>query len=86
MNKTSKSFIARVKTYLKKSELPYTRIPYTDNLLVMRSVGTHHYLLIQFYDMPESWFNDRKYFDIKIAYGNNYAQVTGDIERYLNGQ
>jgi hypothetical protein len=36
--------------------------------------------------MPESWFNDRKYFDIKIAYGNNYAQVTDSIERYLNGQ
>lgn len=85
MNKTKQSFIARVKTFLKKSELPYTRIPDTENLLVMRSVGTHHYLLIQFYDMPESWFNDRKYFDIKIAYGNNYAQVTSAIERYLKG-
>ena len=86
MNKTSKSFITKVRAFLKKSELPYTRIKDTENILVMRSVGSHHYLLIQFYDMPESWFNDRKYFDIKIAYGNNYAQVTDSIERYLNGQ
>jgi hypothetical protein len=52
----------------------------------MRSVGSHHYLLIQFYDMPDNWFNDRKYFDIKVAYGNDVSQVKESIERYLRGQ
>jgi hypothetical protein len=86
MEKTKQSFIARVKTYLKKSELPYTRIPDTENLLVMRSVGSHHYLLIQFYDMPHNWFEDRKYFDIKVLYGNDIKQVSSGIERYLKGE
>ena len=86
MEKIKQSFIARVKTYLKKSELPYTKIPNTENLLVMRSVGSHHYLLIQFYDMPENWFSDRKYFDIKVLYGNDIKQVSGGIERYLKGE
>lgn len=83
---TKQSLINRVKAYLKKSELPYTKIPDTENLLVMRSVGSHHYLLIQFYDMPDNWFNDRKYFDIKVAYGNDVSQVKESIERYLRGQ
>lgn len=86
MEKTKQSFIARVKTFLKKSELPYTRIPDTENLLVMRSVGSHHYLLIQFYDMPHNWFEDRKYFDIKVVKGKELAQVTRAIERYLKGE
>lgn len=86
MEKIRHSFIARVKTYLKKAELPYTRIPNTENLLVMRSVGSHHYLLIKFYDMPDNWFQDRKYFDIKVVEGNELKQVTESIERYLRGQ
>jgi hypothetical protein len=52
----------------------------------MRSVGSHHYLLIQFFDMPDNWFSDRKYFDIKVAYGNDISQVKESIERYLRGQ
>lgn len=83
---TKQSLINRVKAYLKKSELPYTKIPDTENLLVMRSVGSHHYLLIQFFDMPDNWFSDRKYFDIKVAYGNDVSQVKESIERYLRGQ
>lgn len=83
---TKQSLINRVKAYLKKSELPYTKIPDTENLLVMRSVGSHHYLLIQFFDMPDNWFSDRKYFDIKVAYGNDISQVKESIERYLRGQ
>ena len=83
---TKQSLINKVKTYLKKSELPYTKIPDTENLLVMRSVGSHHYLLIQFFDMPDNWFSDRKYFDIKVTYGNDVSQVKESIERYLRGQ
>ena len=86
MNKISHSFIAKVKTYLKKAELPYVRIPDTENLLVLRSAGSHHYLLIQFYDMPKGWLNERRYFDIKITKGIDYNQVTASIERYLKEQ
>jgi hypothetical protein len=52
----------------------------------MRSVASHHYLLIQFFDMPDNWFEDRKYFDIKVAYGKDIKQVTESIERYLRGE
>jgi len=86
MQKISHSFIAKVKTYLKKAELPYTRVPDTENILVLRSAGSHHYLLIQFYDMPKGWLEDRRYFDIKITKGIDYKQVTASIEKYLQGK
>jgi hypothetical protein len=86
MKKISHSFIAKVKTYLKKAELPYARIPDTENILVLRSAGSHHYLLIQFYDMPQGWLENRKYFDIKVTKGIDYNQVTNSIERYLKGK
>lgn len=86
MQKTKHSFIAKVRTYLKKSGLRYTRIPDTENLLVLRSAGSHHYLLIQFYDMPQGWLENRKYFDIKVTKGIDYNQVTSSIEKYLQGK
>jgi len=86
MDTKKNSLITKVKTFLKKSNLPFTKIKNTENLLLMKSVGNHHYLLIQFYDMPDKWFDDRNYFDIKVAYGIEYKQVIGAVERYLNGQ
>lgn len=86
MDTKKSSLIARVKTFLKKSNLPFIKIKDTENILLMKSVGSHHYLLIQFYDMPDKWFDDRNYFDIKVAYGIDYKQVIGAVERYLNGQ
>lgn len=86
MDTKKSSLIARVKTFLKKSNLPFTKIKDTENILLMKSVGSHHYLLIQFYDMPDKWFDDRNYFDIKVAYGIDYKQVVSTVERYLNGQ
>lgn len=86
MDTKKSSLIARVKTFLKKSNLPFTKIKDTENILLMKSVGSHHYLLIQFYDMPDKWFDDRNYFDIKVAYGIDYKQVVDAVERYLNGE
>lgn len=86
MDTKKSSLIAKVKTFLKKSNLPFIKIKDTENILLMKSVGSHHYLLIQFYDMPDKWFDDRNYFDIKVAYGIDYKQVIGAVERYLNGQ
>jgi hypothetical protein len=86
MEKTKQSFIARVKTYLRKAELPYARIPDTENLLVLRSAGSHHYLLIKFYNMPDNWLETRKYFDIKVVEGKELIQVTKAIEKYLRGE
>lgn len=86
MNKTKKSFINKVNNFLKKSGLPFKRIQDTENLLIMKASGSHHYLLIEFYDMPKKWFDDRNYFDIKVAYGIDYNQVVNAVERYLNEQ
>ena len=86
MDTKKSSLIAKVKTFLKKSNLPFIKIKDTENILLMKSVGSHHYLLIQFYDMPDKWFDDRNYFDIKVAYGIDYKQVVSAVERYLNGE
>ena len=36
--------------------------------------------------MPQGWMENRRYFDIKVAYGIDYNQVTNSIERYLKEQ
>jgi hypothetical protein len=36
--------------------------------------------------MPQNWFEDRKYFDIKVVKGKELMQVTRAIERYLKGE
>jgi hypothetical protein len=82
MNKTNQSFIAKVKTYLKKSELPYIRIKDTENILVMRSAGDYHYMLVQFFDMPTGWMKTQRYFKFKVVKPTDYNHIIKSITKY----
>ena len=83
-SRITNAFIEKIRKYLKENELPFINVNGSKNILVLRSSGSSHYLLIQFYDMPEKWMQERRYFDIKTAYAIDYNQLTNAINRYLN--
>ena len=73
----------KVRRSLKDRGLRYASVLGGNNLLVLKSSGDYHYLLIQFDDLPEHWMEDRKYFNIKIAYAIDHEQILNALDRYL---
>jgi hypothetical protein len=73
----------KTKRSLREKGLRYASVLGGNNLLVLKSNGDYHYLLIQFENLPESWMADRKYFNIKIAYAIDHDQILNAIDRYF---
>lgn len=73
----------KVRRSLKEKGLRYASVLGGNNLLVLKSNGDYHYLLIQFEHLPKHWMTDRKYFNIKIAYAIDHEQILNAIDRYL---
>jgi hypothetical protein len=73
----------KTKRSLREKGLRYASVLGGNNLLVLKSSGDYHYLLIQFEHLPEHWMTDRKYFNIKIAYAIDHEQILNAIDRYL---
>lgn len=84
MNKAKNVFINKTKKYLRDNRIPHVDIDDSKNILVLRASGQYHYLAIQFYDMPDSWFAKTKYFNIKTEHGIDYKQVVEAIDKYIN--
>jgi hypothetical protein len=84
-SRITQSFIDRVRKYLRDNDLPFINVNDSKNIMVLRSAGSYHYLVIQFFNMPEEWMYDRRHFKIKTAYALDYKQLTNAIERYLDG-
>lgn len=83
-NNTTKSLINKTKKYLKEKDLPFINVNDSHNLMVLKASGGYHYLVIQFFDMPEKWMYQRRHFNIKTAYAIDYKQLTNAINRYLD--
>lgn len=83
-NKITKSFINKTKKYLKEKDLPFINVNDSPNLMVLRASGEYHYLVIQFFEMPEEWMYKRRHFNIKTAFAIDYNQLTNAINRYLD--
>ena len=80
---TTLGLLNKTRRALRERGLRYASVLNTNNLLVLKSNGNYHYLLIQFDHLPEHWMTDRKYFNIKIAYAINHEQILNAIDRYL---
>lgn len=85
MDKIKPALISKIKKYLKDINVPFMRL-HNDNILLLRSAGSHHYLMIQFYSMPEGWFTSMRHFDIKIARPDDYEKAMKSIDKYLKQQ
>lgn len=84
-NNTTKSLINKTKKYLKEKNLSFINVNDSHNLMVLKASGEYHYLVIQFFEMPEKWMYQRRHFNIKTAYAINYQQLINAINRYLDG-
>lgn len=82
MDKISQSFISRVKTYLKKQDIPYVKVLDTENILILRSAGDYHYMLVQFFDMPTGWMKTQRYFKFKVVKPTDYNHIIKSITKY----
>ena len=80
---TTVGLLNKTRRALRERGLRYASVLNTNNLLVLKSNGNYHYLLIQFDHLPEHWVDDRKYFNFKIAYAISYEQILNAIDRYL---
>ena len=77
-------FISKVKRHLKENDIPFMSVNDSKNLMILRPAGNYHYLVIQFFEMPDEWMYDRRHFNIKTAYAIDLNQVINSIKRYLD--
>ena len=83
-NKITNNLINRVKRYLKDSNIPFMYIGDSKNIMVLKSNGDYHYLVIKFFNIPESWMHSQRHFKIKMSEAIDYNQVINDIRQYTH--
>lgn len=83
-NKITQRFINKIRRYLKDNNLPFINVQDSKNIMLLRSAGSYHYLVIQFFEMPDKWMYERRHFKIKTAYAIDYNQLINSINRYLD--
>jgi hypothetical protein len=79
-------FISKVKRHLKENDIPFMNVNDSKNLMILRPAGNYHYLVIQFFEMPDEWMYDRRHFSIKTAYAIDFNQIINSIKRYLKDE
>lgn len=84
MDKIKLNTLTKVRAYLKSIDIPFMKVD-NDNILLLRSAGSHHYLLVQVYSMPEGWFSARRHFDIKVIRPSDYKKAIESVNKYLKG-
>lgn len=81
---TTTGLASKVRRYLRERGLRYSSVLGGNNILVLKSSGEYHYLLIQFEELPVYWSHDQRHFNFKIAYAISYEQILNAIDRYEN--
>jgi len=81
---TTTGLASKVRRYLRERGLRYSSVLGGNNILVLKSSGEYHYLLIQFEELPAYWSHDQRHFNFKIAYAISYEQILNAIDRYEN--
>ena len=84
VHKINNRFINKIKRYLNENSVPFMELGQTRNLVVLKANDTHHYLLINFYEMPYNSMDNFKYFKVKRIYAVKPDQVIESIKIYLN--
>ena len=84
--KVNTRFVNKIKRYLDEVKVPFMELGQTRNIVILRASGSHHYLLVHFYDMPDKAMDNFKYFDVKTTYAINSDQVIESVKRYLDAR
>ena len=80
MARTVRSTIVK---YLKKEKIPFKTVN-EKNILVMRANSRYHYCVVEFFDMPQDWYDRQQYFKFKRIYpGQSGNSIIIKLNEYL---
>lgn len=80
MGRTAKPTVIK---YLKQEKVPY-KIVNEKNILVMRANSRYHYCVVEFFDMPQDWYDKQNYFKFKRIFpGLSGNSIITKLNEYL---
>ena len=80
MGRTGKSIVTK---YLKDIGVPY-RMVNDKNILVMKANSRYHYCVVEFFDMPQEWYDRHNYFKFERIYPEQSANsIIIKLNEYL---
>jgi hypothetical protein len=80
MARTVRSTIVK---YLKEEKIPFRTVN-EKNILVMRANSRYHYCVVEFFDMPQDWYDRQQYFKFKRIYPKQTGKtVIKKLNEYL---
>ena len=69
--------------YLKGEGVPYKTIN-EKNILVMKANSRYHYCMVEFFGMPQDWYDKQKYFKFKRIFpGQSGNSIIIKLNEYL---
>lgn len=78
-----RTFRPTVIKYLKAQGVPY-KIVNDKNILVMKANSRYHYCVVEFFDMPEEWYEKQNYFKFKRIFPSTSSKMVMNIlNKYL---
>ena len=80
MARTVRSTIVK---YLKEEKIPFRTVN-EKNILVMKANSRYHYCVVEFFDMPQEWFDKQNYFRFKRIFpGQTSMSIITKLNEYL---
>ena len=80
MGRTAKPTVIK---YLKDIGVPYKMVN-EKNILVMRANSRYHYCVVEFFDMPQDWYDKQNYFKFKRIFpGLSGNSIITKLNEYL---
>lgn len=69
--------------HLRNAGVPYKTVN-DKNILVLRSNSRYHYCVVEFFDMPQEWYDKQNYFKFKRIYpGQPVKTIITKLNEYL---
>ena len=80
MGRTAKPTVIK---YLKDIGVPYKMV-HEKNILVMRANSRYHYCVVEFFDVPQDWYDKQNYFKFKRIFpGQSGNSIIIKLNEYL---
>jgi hypothetical protein len=80
MGRTARPTVVK---YLRDQQIPY-KILEDKNILVMKANSRYHYCVVEFFGMPQEWYDKQQYFKFKrIFAGQSGNSIIIKLNEYL---
>jgi hypothetical protein len=80
MGRTARPAVVK---YLKDEKIPFKTVN-DKNILVMRANSRYHYCVVEFFDIPQDWYDKQNYFKFNRIYpGQSGKTIIDKLNEYL---